>query len=157
MKHRCGSTSCLLLCCLSSWAAHIFSKGYIPSFVFKKLLYTVKCLSQVHALVSCIIRHYSPQGSAHLPKHSFQTPRPQTRSGKASSGSAASSPWTPASYCCEEPVGTQTSLPVLFSKAFYLNKRLSTEKPVGVFSSPLSSKQLGKEKRREKRDGLQQP
>lgn len=95
-----------------------------------------------------------PQGSAHLPKHSFQTPRPQTRSGKASSGSAASSPWTPASYCCEEPVGTQTSLPVLFSKAFYLNKRLSTEKPVGVFSSPLSSKQLGKEKRREKRDGF---
>lgn len=157
MKHRCGSTSCLLLCCLSSWAAHIFSKGYIPSLVFKKLLYTVKFLSRVHALVSRIIRHYSPQGSAHLPKHSFQTPRPQTRSGKASSGSAASSPWTPASYCCEEPVGTQTSLPVLFSKAFYLNKRLSTEKPVGVFSSPLSSKQLGKEKRREKRDGLQQP
>lgn len=157
MKHRCRSTSCLLLCCLSSWAAHIFSKQYIPRLVFEKLLYTVRFLSQVHAPVSRIIRQYSPQGSAHLPKRSFQTPRPQTRSGKASSGSAASSLWTPASYCCEEPVGTQTSLPVLYSTAFYLNKRLSTEKPVGVFSSPLSSKQLGKEKRREKRDGLQQP
>lgn len=84
----------------------------------------------LNATASC--NSNTPSSSTYLQKHSFQTRLPQTQSGKASSGSATSSLWTPASYCFEEPGGTQRK-PFRVAQQGFISKQASfTVKPVGV-------------------------